>query len=85
MIDVFSNRERMSLGSFALYAPEIHKIQYMPVKGLCCNLWEPDVRRKEVELTISRSCLTLWRNPLLIVSANRRRPALNFSFVGWTM
>lgn len=85
MVYVFSDRERVSLGGFALYAPEFHQVQYMPVKRLCCNLWEPDVRQKEVKFTTSRSCLTLLRNPELIVSANRRRPALNFSFVGWMM
>lgn len=85
MIDVFSNLERVSLGGFTLYAPEFHQIEYMPVKGLCCDLLEPNVRRKGFESTRWRSCLALLRNPVVIVSASRRRPALNFSFVDWMM
>lgn len=38
VINVFSNLERMSLGGFTLYAPELHQIEYMPVKRLCCDL-----------------------------------------------
>lgn len=31
------------------------------------------------------SCLTLLRNPVVIVSAKRRRPCLNLSLVDWMM
>lgn len=85
VVDVLSNLERVSLGGVALYAPEFHQVEYMLVKGFCGNLWEPNVRRKGVDFTTSWSYLALWRNPVLIVSASRRRPALNLSFVGWMM
>lgn len=85
VIDVFSNCKRMSLGGLTLYAPEFHQIEYMPVERLCCDLLEPNVRRKGFELATWRSYLALFRNPVVIVSASRRRPALNFSFVDWMM
>lgn len=50
VIDIVGDYERMSLGGFALQAPEFHQIHYVPVKGSCCNLWEPDVRQKGVRV-----------------------------------
>jgi hypothetical protein len=85
VIDVNSNCERMSFAGFALHSPELHQIQYVPVEGWCCNLREPGVSHKRLGFTTLQTCLALLRNAVVIVSANRRRPCLNFSFVGWMM
>lgn len=85
MVDVNGDLESMPFAGFAFDSPEFHQIQYMPVEGWCRNLREPDVSRNKFGFTMLQSCLALLRNPVVMVSASRRRPCLNFSFVGWMM
>lgn len=50
VIDVSSNLERVALGSVALYTPEFHQVEYVPVKGFCCNLWGAKCQTQRVRL-----------------------------------